>query len=254
MRHQAGTRLPEVAFRRCCRIASTPFVTPQLEVEFWLGWVSLSSGGLTDERQHTTTLYPGTESPSGQAAFEREGACFRVGRGIGRSASQIYAWVTLVLAQAEKAFEKSSHNGRERTEKAKDQRIEQLLPKITQKNEVIAELMEANVLNAIPGAKTGRRIALGCAIRPVRTTFRDWPESEKPSRQDAAKSSTGGLLSFTNANSPQFHFPLNQHKEINPQQNRGRAKSFAGSSLHRSSFEVGSWGNVIHDLCFQLAL
>ena len=66
-------------------------------------------------------------------------------------------------------------------------------------------------LSAVPGAKTGSRIALGRAIRPVRTPFRDWSESEKPSRQDAAKSPTGGLLPFTNANSPQFHFPLNQH-------------------------------------------
>jgi transposase len=64
---------------------------------------------------------------------------------LGVQPSQIHAWVNQVLAQAEKAFEKSAQNGRERTEKAKDQRIEQLQAKITQKNEVIAELMEANV-------------------------------------------------------------------------------------------------------------
>jgi transposase-like protein len=64
---------------------------------------------------------------------------------LGVQPSQIHAWVNQVLAQAEKAFEKSAHNGRERAEKAKDQRIEQLQAKITQKNEVIAELMEANV-------------------------------------------------------------------------------------------------------------
>jgi len=64
---------------------------------------------------------------------------------LGVQPSQIHAWVNQVLAQAEKAFEKSSQNGRERTEKAKDQRIEQLQARITQKNEVIAELMEANV-------------------------------------------------------------------------------------------------------------
>jgi transposase-like protein len=65
---------------------------------------------------------------------------------LGVQPSQIHAWVNQVLAQAEKAFEKSAHNGRERTEKAKDQKIEQLQAKITQKNEVIAELMDANVL------------------------------------------------------------------------------------------------------------
>ena len=64
---------------------------------------------------------------------------------LGVQPSQIHAWVNQVLAQAEKAFEKSSQNGRERTERAKDQRIEQLQARITQKNEVIAELMEANV-------------------------------------------------------------------------------------------------------------
>lgn len=64
---------------------------------------------------------------------------------LGVQPSQIHAWVHQVLAQAEKAFEKSAHNGRERAEKAKDQRIEQLQAKIADKNEVIAELMEANV-------------------------------------------------------------------------------------------------------------
>jgi transposase-like protein len=64
---------------------------------------------------------------------------------LGVQPSQILAWVNPVLAQAEKAFDKSSHNGRERTEKAMDHRIEQLLAKIADKNEVIAELMEANV-------------------------------------------------------------------------------------------------------------
>lgn len=59
--------------------------------------------------------------------------------------SQIHAWVNQVLAQAERAFEKSQQNGRDRTDKAKDRRIEQLEAKITDKNEVIAELMEANV-------------------------------------------------------------------------------------------------------------
>jgi transposase-like protein len=62
--------------------------------------------------------------------------------------SQIHGWVNLVLSQAEKAFERSATNGRSElaTVKAKDQRIEQLQAKIVHKNEVIAELMEANVL------------------------------------------------------------------------------------------------------------
>lgn len=59
--------------------------------------------------------------------------------------SQIHTWVNLVLSQAERAFETSQQNGRARTDKTKDRRIEQLEAKITDKNEVIAELMEANV-------------------------------------------------------------------------------------------------------------
>jgi len=65
--------------------------------------------------------------------------------------------------------------------------------------------------SAVPGAKTGSRFALGRAIRPVRIPFRDWPQSEKPSRQDAAKSATGGHLPLTNTNPPKFRFPLNQN-------------------------------------------
>ena len=62
--------------------------------------------------------------------------------------SQIHGWVNLVLTQAEKAFERSATNGRgeQAAGKAKDQRIEFLQAKLVQKNEVIAELMEANVL------------------------------------------------------------------------------------------------------------
>lgn len=57
--------------------------------------------------------------------------------------SQIHTWVNTVLAQADKAFEKSAENGR--VERAKDQRIEQLEAKLVNKNEVIAELLEENV-------------------------------------------------------------------------------------------------------------
>ncbi len=59
--------------------------------------------------------------------------------------SQIHNWVNQVLVQAEKAFDRSAENGR--SERSNDQRrIEFLQAKLVQKNEVIAELMEANVL------------------------------------------------------------------------------------------------------------
>ena len=57
--------------------------------------------------------------------------------------SLIHNWVNQVLAQAEKAFDRVPENGRE--ERLKDRRIEQLQAKLVNKNEVIAELMEANV-------------------------------------------------------------------------------------------------------------
>jgi transposase len=57
--------------------------------------------------------------------------------------SVIHLWVNQLLAQAERAFERSPGNGR--VEHAKDRRIEQLQAKLVQKNEVIAELMEDNV-------------------------------------------------------------------------------------------------------------
>ena len=57
--------------------------------------------------------------------------------------SQIHTWVRQVLAQAEKAFERSS--GRRRNEVAKDAKIAQLEERLTTKNEVISELMEENV-------------------------------------------------------------------------------------------------------------
>jgi transposase len=57
--------------------------------------------------------------------------------------SQIHTWIKQVLDQAEKALERTS--GPRRTEKVKDNKIAQLEEKLTTKNEVIAELMEANV-------------------------------------------------------------------------------------------------------------
>lgn len=61
----------------------------------------------------------------------------------GLQPSQIHTWVNTLLAQADKAFERSAENGR--AEKAKDQRIELLEAKLANKNEVIAELLEENV-------------------------------------------------------------------------------------------------------------
>jgi len=48
-----------------------------------------------------------------------------------------------LLAQAEKAFERSS--GSTRADKAQDQRIQRFEAKLSSKNEVIAELLEENV-------------------------------------------------------------------------------------------------------------
>ncbi len=61
----------------------------------------------------------------------------------GLQPTQIHTWVNQVLAQADKAFERSASNGR--VENAKDRKIEALQAKLVQKNEVIAELMEDNV-------------------------------------------------------------------------------------------------------------
>ena len=61
----------------------------------------------------------------------------------GLQPSQIHAWVNQVLAQADKAFERSAETGR--CEKARERRIEQLEAKLATKNEVIAELLEENV-------------------------------------------------------------------------------------------------------------
>ena len=57
--------------------------------------------------------------------------------------SQIHGWINRVLAQAEAAFQRTAGAGRH--ERRKDERIAQLEAKLTQKNEVIAELMEENV-------------------------------------------------------------------------------------------------------------
>jgi transposase len=62
---------------------------------------------------------------------------------LGVQPSQIHLWVRHVLDQAAKAFERS--NGERRRDDGKDRRIAHLEAKLSQKNEVIAELMEENI-------------------------------------------------------------------------------------------------------------
>jgi len=57
--------------------------------------------------------------------------------------SQIHGWINQMLAQAEKAFQRTPGTGRH--ERRKDEKITQLEAKLVQKNEVIAELMEENI-------------------------------------------------------------------------------------------------------------
>ena len=60
--------------------------------------------------------------------------------------SQIHLWVKQVLDQAEKAFDRERSGHRLGVAEAKkDHRIEELEQKLARKNEVISELMEANV-------------------------------------------------------------------------------------------------------------
>ncbi len=62
--------------------------------------------------------------------------------------SQIHQWISAVLAQAERAFEKTGkkpQRSAKKLEQLKDKKIFQLQEKLKDRNEVIAELMEANV-------------------------------------------------------------------------------------------------------------
>ncbi len=62
---------------------------------------------------------------------------------LGVQPSQIHLWVRQVLDQAAKAFERTG--GERRRDDGKDRRIVHLEAKLSQKNEVIAELMEENI-------------------------------------------------------------------------------------------------------------
>jgi transposase len=55
----------------------------------------------------------------------------------------IHQWVQQLLAQAERAYERTA--GPRRTDEAKDRQIAQLQAKLADKNEVIAELLEEHV-------------------------------------------------------------------------------------------------------------
>jgi transposase len=61
----------------------------------------------------------------------------------GLQPSLIHGWVNQVLAQAERAFDRPS--GKRRLDEAKERKIACLETKLTNKNEVIAELMQEHV-------------------------------------------------------------------------------------------------------------
>lgn len=61
----------------------------------------------------------------------------------GLQPSLIHNWVNLVLAQAERAFDRPA--GKRRQEEAEAQKVARLEAKLANKNEVIAELMQEHV-------------------------------------------------------------------------------------------------------------
>ena len=61
----------------------------------------------------------------------------------GLQPSLIHNWVNLVLAQAERAFDRPT--GKRRQEEAEAQKVARLEAKLANKNEVIAELMQEHV-------------------------------------------------------------------------------------------------------------
>jgi transposase len=62
---------------------------------------------------------------------------------LGVQPTLVHQWVKHVLDHAAAAFERSA--GKRRVEDPRDQRITQLEAKLSRKNEVVAELMEAHV-------------------------------------------------------------------------------------------------------------
>ena len=70
------------------------------------------------------------------------------------------------------------------------------------------------MLKSNPSADPGAKIGDGAAHRrpsPFFYPLRDWHQSAKPSRPDAAILPTGCRLHAANASRPEFQFPLNQN-------------------------------------------
>ena len=67
--------------------------------------------------------------------------------------------------------------------------------------------------SADPGAKTEGRAACSATAAAARpSTLRDWHQSDKPSRHDAATLPAGCPSLLANAERQEFQFPVNQHR------------------------------------------
>jgi hypothetical protein len=67
--------------------------------------------------------------------------------------------------------------------------------------------------SADPGPKTGAGARHSLALLPSQP-LRDWHQSDKPSRHDAATLLAGCPSQFANAKQQEFQFPLNQDNSI----------------------------------------
>ena len=79
------------------------------------------------------------------------------------------------------------------------------------------------MLKSNPSADPGAKIGDGAAHRrpsPFFYPLRDWHQSAKPSRPDAAILPTGCRLHAANASRPEFQFPLNQNMGQSPKEPR----------------------------------
>lgn len=65
--------------------------------------------------------------------------------------------------------------------------------------------------SAVPGAETEARTTATAAV-VLAVSPRTWPESDKPSRHDAAKSLAGRLSQLANSNPTKFRLPVNQDR------------------------------------------
>ena len=80
--------------------------------------------------------------------------------------------------------------------------------------------------SAAPGAKTGVGTAVHHPVPLPCPALRDWHQSDKPSRHDAATVLTGGPSLLANAGPVKFQFPVNQDIATQPRLGRPR-ESFA---------------------------